>query len=146
MKNCVNKFQHQNTKNRTVILIFPIYRTYLFICCVIYLKVWWHCATCTVNWRVPWNEPWFRTARMVRRNNIKRKVRHMYSYWWHTQNHNYRSIEISHSHGRIETTKTVWWPQMKEVTIITVLSKKWPKSFNCFNKVWATINNHLVMS
>ena len=38
MKNCVTKVQHQNTKNQTVILIFPRYRTYLLICCVIYLK------------------------------------------------------------------------------------------------------------
>ena len=38
MKNRVTKFQHQNTKNQTVILIFPIYHTYLLICCVFHLK------------------------------------------------------------------------------------------------------------
>ena len=38
MKNRVTKVQHQNTKNQTVILIFPGYRTYLLICCVIHLK------------------------------------------------------------------------------------------------------------
>ena len=31
MKNCVAKIQHQNTKNKTVILMFPSYRNYLLI-------------------------------------------------------------------------------------------------------------------
>ena len=34
MKNRITKFQHQNTKNQTVILIFPRYHTYLLTCCV----------------------------------------------------------------------------------------------------------------
>ena len=38
MYNCVTKIQHQNTKNQTVILIFPRYHTYLLICCVFHLK------------------------------------------------------------------------------------------------------------
>ena len=38
MKNRVKKVQHQNTKNQTVIIIFPRYRTYLLICCVFHLK------------------------------------------------------------------------------------------------------------
>ena len=32
------KFQHQNTKNQTVILIFPRNPTYILICCVFHLK------------------------------------------------------------------------------------------------------------
>ena len=78
MKNCVTKVQHQNTKNWTVILIFTRYRTYLLVCCVIYLNIWWHCAKCTENWQVSWYDLWFRTAHMVRQNNIKRKVRHVH--------------------------------------------------------------------
>ena len=38
MKNRVKNFQHQNTKNQTVILIFTRYTTYLLICCVFHLK------------------------------------------------------------------------------------------------------------
>ena len=38
MKNRVTKVQHQNTKYQTLILIFPRYHTYLFICCVFHLK------------------------------------------------------------------------------------------------------------
>ena len=37
-RNCVTKVQHQNTKNKTVILIFLRYRTYLLICCIFHLK------------------------------------------------------------------------------------------------------------
>ena len=44
MKNRVTTFQHQNTKNQTVILIFQRYRPYLLICCVIYLNILLHCA------------------------------------------------------------------------------------------------------
>ena len=133
--NCVNKVQHQNTKNRTVLLVFPGYWTYLLICCVIYLKVWWHCARFTYNRQVPWNNPWFRTTRMVWKNNIKRKVRHVYYYRWHTQNHNFCGIEIAHSCVTMTTTKTLYWPQRKEVTIITVLIKNLPISYKTFNKV-----------
>ena len=39
MKNCGKHFQHQNTKNRTVILIFQGYSTYILICCVINLNI-----------------------------------------------------------------------------------------------------------
>ena len=38
MKNHVTKCQHKNAKNQTVILILPIYFTYLFICCIFFLK------------------------------------------------------------------------------------------------------------
>ena len=42
---------------------------HIFICCVIYLKVWWHGEKCTENWLVPWNDMWFRTACPVQQNN-----------------------------------------------------------------------------
>ena len=38
MLNLVTKVQHQNSKNQTVILIFPINPTYILICCVLHLK------------------------------------------------------------------------------------------------------------
>ena len=38
MYNRVTKFQYLNTKNQTVILIFPRYPTNLLICCVFHLK------------------------------------------------------------------------------------------------------------
>ena len=38
MNNRVKKVQHQNTKNQTVISIFPGYCIYLLICCVFHLK------------------------------------------------------------------------------------------------------------
>ena len=135
MKNCVTKFQHQNKKNRTVILIFPRYRTYLFICCFIYLNIWWHCVQCTKNWRIPWNDLWFRTARMAQQNNIKKKSKTCVLISMTYKKHNFRIIEISYSHMTIAMKKTLWWPQTKEVTIITVLIKKWPISQNFFNKV-----------
>ena len=36
-------------ENKTVILIFPRYPTYLLICCVFSLEKWWHCSKCTNN-------------------------------------------------------------------------------------------------
>ena len=77
-ENCVTKAQYQNTKNLTLILIFPRYRTNLFICCVIYLYIWWHCAKCTANRQIPWNDLLFRPAWMVQTNTIKRRGRHVY--------------------------------------------------------------------
>ena len=74
MKNRATKVQHKNTKNQTVILIFPISCTYLLICCIIYLKVWLHGAKCTDNRQVPWNGLWFRTVRTVRQNNKNQTV------------------------------------------------------------------------
>ena len=135
MKTFVTKVQHQNTKKLTVILIFPRSCTYLLVCCVIYLKVWWHSERCTDNWLVHWNDPWFRTVCPVRWNNIKRKVSHVYYYLWHTPNNNFCSIEIAHSHVTMVMTKTQCWPQTKEVTIITVLIKNWPISNKTFNEV-----------
>ena len=41
MKNCATKVQHQNTKIRTVILIFPRYHTHLLICCVLFTRVYY---------------------------------------------------------------------------------------------------------
>ena len=38
MYNCVTTFLHQNTKNRIIILIFPIYLTYPLMECVSPLK------------------------------------------------------------------------------------------------------------
>ena len=38
MKNSVTNVQHQNTKNKTVILICPRYSTYLLICFVFHFK------------------------------------------------------------------------------------------------------------
>ena len=38
MKNRVTNVQHKNTINQTVILAFPKYQTYLFICCLFRLK------------------------------------------------------------------------------------------------------------
>ena len=135
MKNRVAKVQHQNTKSWTVILIFPISCTYLMICCVIYLKVLWHCEKCTDNQWIPWNDPWFRTVRPVQQNNIKRKVRHVYYYQWHTPKNNFCNIEIVHSSVKMAMTNTQCWPQTREVTIIIVLIKNWPISHKTFKEV-----------
>ena len=35
-KDCVTKFQHKKTRNLTIMLRFPRYRTYLLICCAIH--------------------------------------------------------------------------------------------------------------
>ena len=40
-----------------------------------------------------------------------------------TLNRNFRSINIAHSTVTVAFTKIRCWPQTKEVTIITVLSK-----------------------
>ena len=69
MKNCVTKLQHLKTINWTVILIFPRYCTHLLIFCDIHPKGWWYGAKYTENWRVDQKDLWFRTARLVWRNN-----------------------------------------------------------------------------
>ena len=135
MKNRVTRVWHQNTKNQTVILIFTKSCPYLLICCVICLKVWCHGAECTDNWQVPWNGPWSRTARMVRRNNMKRKERYVYYYWWHTRNHNFCCFKIGHSHVKMAMTKTLCWPKTKKITIKTVLIKNLVISHNFLNQV-----------
>ena len=43
------KVQHTKMKDRTVIIIFSIYCTYLLICCAIYSNLWWNGAKCTDN-------------------------------------------------------------------------------------------------
>ena len=68
-ENCATKVQHQKTKNRTVILIFPKYCTYLFICGDIHSKVLWNGAKCTDDRLVPWNELWFKNLCPVQQNN-----------------------------------------------------------------------------
>ena len=50
MKNRVTKVQHQNTKNQTVILMFPRYRTYLLIYCVFDLNNYYNvCNALTIG-------------------------------------------------------------------------------------------------
>ena len=68
VKSCY-KISALKTRNRTVILIFPIYCAYLLICCAIFSKGWWYVERWTDNRLVPRNGLWFRIARPVRQNN-----------------------------------------------------------------------------
>ena len=68
MKNRVTKVQYKKRINRTVILIFTRYCTYLLICCAIYSKVLWHGAKCTDKRLAPRNDLWSRDARPVGQN------------------------------------------------------------------------------